>query len=266
MVVSKVVSVHTIKSGFENTFESDFVFPGEQHDFWEFVYVIDGCLEVVKDEKVYVLESGQMTFYAPSVFHGIRSAKGTCPHIIIMSFLLTGNGHEKLGNGVFDVTEKEKSIIFSALSYYNTCLHSNDNLKLQFAAIKLEELMLDLLENQTPRTTPQKNTGSQNYRMIVNTLEQKANDNLTAEQIADCCGMSLSNLKKTFKRYSGIGLMNYYNNIRITRAKSLIQQGKSMLEVSQLLNYSSQYYFTVSFKRYMHMTPTEYKKKMLEEK
>ena len=262
----EVLSVSNLVSCIENTYKSDFVFPGEQHKIWEFVYVKDGCLEVVKDGRVYILESGQMTFYASNVFHGIRSAKGTSPHIIIIAFDLEDTNCEKLGRGVFNLNEKEDALITDAVINYKNYKKTDNKIKLQTATLKLEELMLSLLDNYAPQLIPQKNAGSLNYRIIIKTMEEYAYNNLCADEIAKLCGMSLSNVKKTFKRYSGIGLMNYYNTIRMAKAKSLIEQGKSMNEISQMLNFTNQYYFTVTFKRHTNMTPTEYKKKILEEK
>lgn len=256
----EVISISSLNSCIENTYKSDFVFPGEQHKMWEFVYVKHGSLEVVKDGRVYMLDSGQMTIYTSNVFHGIRSAKGTSPHIIIIAFDLTGCDCEKLGKGVFKVNEKEDALITDAVSHCNNYKKTGNKIKLQMATLKIEELMLSLLDNYTPELMPQKNAGSLNYRLIVKTMEEYAYNNLCAEEIAKLCGMSLSNVKKTFKRYSGIGLMNYYNTIRMSRAKGLIEQGKSMFEISRILNFSNQYYFTVTFKRYTNMTPTEYKK------
>ncbi|POO88627.1 AraC family transcriptional regulator, partial [Clostridium sp. 2-1] len=54
IVVDDLVTVHY----FEYT--SDFFFPGETHDFWEFLYVDKGQLEVTADTTDYILKKGNI--------------------------------------------------------------------------------------------------------------------------------------------------------------------------------------------------------------
>ena len=96
--------------------------------------------------------------------------------------------------------------------------------------------------------------------MIVKCLNESVLDNLSSEDIAKKCGLSLSTLKKTFKKYSGISIKKYYNNLRFLKAIELMNEGKSMAEISDMLNFSSQHYFTVAFKKQCGLPPTQHKK------
>ncbi|MBQ8525912.1 MAG: helix-turn-helix transcriptional regulator [Clostridia bacterium] len=261
--ISKILSVNTVYTSFEMFLEEDFVFSGERHNFWEFLYIIDGTMSVVVEDKVYELEAGNIIFYSPMEFHSIRSAKGTSPHIIIMSFSLSGSGFEKLAGGFFDVGKKEDRLIRSAYSDAAICMEFDDEIKKQLVANKLEELMLGLLETRIMLTSRKKTVGTENYRLIVNVMNENVEKNLSSEEIARLCGMSLSNMKKVFKKYSGVGIMKYYSNLRILKAMELIHSGKTMAETSELLNFSSQHYFTEAFKRQCGITPTEHKKRFL---
>lgn len=262
--ISKMLSVETLYSAFERDCESDFLFTGERHNFWEFLYITDGCMGVAVEDRIYELGGGQMIFYKPMEFHSIWSAGGTTPHFIIMSFSLAGAGFEKLSGGVFDVGKTEDALIRSALSLADLCRVFDDAIKNQRIANTLEELMLCLLEKQVPATTQKKTIGTENYKLILNVMKEHVDKNLSSAQIAALCGLSLSNLKKIFKKYAGMGVMQYYNNLRILKAMDLIRDGKTMAEISDMLNFSSQHYFTEAFKRQCGMTPTKHKKLYLQ--
>lgn len=261
--ITKILSVINVYTAFEMFLENDFVFSGERHNFWEFLYIIDGVVGVAVEDKVYELEKGNIIFYYPMEFHSIWSARGTNPHIIIMSFSLTGSGFEKLAGGFFDVGDKENSLIRSAYTDAVKCMQYDNDIKKQLVANKLEELMLRLLERRVMITEEKLTTGTENYKMIVSVMNENVEKNLSAGEIARLCGMSLSNMKKIFKKYSGMGVIKYYSNLRIIKAMELIHSGKSMAEISEILNFSSQHYFTEAFKRQCGMTPTEHKRRFL---
>lgn len=92
-------------------------------------------------------------------------------------------------------------------------------------------------------------------------MTDNVDKNLSSEEIAGLCGLGLSNLKRIVNKYSGVGVMQYYNNLRILKAMEMIQaRGKSIQEISETLNFSSQNYFTEVFKRQCNFTPSGYKR------
>jgi quercetin dioxygenase-like cupin family protein len=70
--------------------EAGFVFTGESHPFWELLYVKNGMVEVIEDEKTYVLYEGDLICHAPNEFHRIKSAGGTTPRIYVLTLLHSG--------------------------------------------------------------------------------------------------------------------------------------------------------------------------------
>lgn len=258
--VSRKVNIDAFYSGFMHKYDKDFIFTGERHDFWEFLYVIGGSMDVFEEDRIYEVNAGKMIFYAPMEFHSIRSAKGTDPLIIIMSFSLSGEGFDCLTEGVFDVNDAEHNLITSALDAYESATKNGAEDKKQIAAIKIEELILGLIGNKIPENTHINTHATDNYKMIVKCLNESVFENLSSEDIAKKCGISLSTLKKTFKKYSGISIKKYYNNLRFLKAIELMNEGKSMAEISDVLNFSSQHYFTVAFKKQCGLPPTQHKK------
>ena len=60
-----VDSVYTIHY-FEYT--NNFYYAGESHDFWEFVYVDKGSVDICMDDKQITLKKGDIAFHQPNEF------------------------------------------------------------------------------------------------------------------------------------------------------------------------------------------------------
>ena len=59
------------------------------------------------------------------------------------------------------------------------------------------------------------------------------------------------------------GFNRYLNNVRITKAKELIRSSDLRLtDISQMVGYDDQSYFTKVFRRIAGMSPNEYRKKV----
>ena len=110
-----------IYTAFDFVWDSDGVFKGESHDFWELVTVLSGQMEVVEDDRYYLLESGMTVCHAPGEFHRLKSAGGTTPHFAVLTFGHDGVIPERLREGVFILDERmrrEYLEIFYPLNTY----------------------------------------------------------------------------------------------------------------------------------------------------
>ena len=77
--ISSIVTIHY------NEFGSEFRFSGEQHNFWEMVYVDKGCVQVQQDDDTLTLKQGEILFHAPNEFHAIR-ALDSAPNFFVITF------------------------------------------------------------------------------------------------------------------------------------------------------------------------------------
>ena len=53
-----------IYTALEMIWDSKRTFVGESHDFWEIVTVLEGAVEVVEDERSYILRDSEMILHA----------------------------------------------------------------------------------------------------------------------------------------------------------------------------------------------------------
>ena len=97
------------------------------------------------------------------------------------------------------------------------------------------------------------------YYKIVQAMKNNCDKSLTVNDIAILLNMSASNVKRVFAIYSDIGIAKYFLNLRIRRAKELLNEGMSSCEVAEKLGFKPNYFYTV-FKREVGTTPKKYSK------
>ena len=105
-------------------------------------------------------------------------------------------------------------------------------------------------------------TASFFFNINTNITELRKNNfdkSLSVNDIARLINMSASNVKRVFALYSDIGIAKYFLNLRIRRAKELLQEGLSPYEVAEKLGFKPNYFYTV-FKREVGTTPNKYAK------
>lgn len=92
-------------------------------------------------------------------------------------------------------------------------------------------------------------------------VEEHINDPITADDIADACNYSVSNLKYLFQKVFQYGMMDYVNWRKITEAAGrLIQTKETVCSVAYQYGYSSQEVFTRGFYKVWGETPGAYRK------
>ena len=73
--------------------------------------------------------------------------------------------------------------------------------------------------------------------------------------------MSEINLHKTFSKYAGVGIMEYFTRTKMHYATSLLEGGSTVKEVALTLGYTDQNYFSTVYKRITGHTPSQMQKK-----
>ncbi len=251
-----------------------FYFNGEIHDFWEIVYIVDGSAGITADERTFILVSGQMAFHKPMEFHRIWSDKAF--HILLLTFYAEGTGMDFFRNKVLSlepeqilhllsIEKKSEEVIKCAEQAEKNKMIPQPDLHLTHTvAVELESFLLSLMGTKNVDINLQIPKRSEVYKKIVRTLEEHFNESITLEQLAEICDMSVSGLKKTFKKFTDKSVIAYLNDIKMRYAMLWLKEGVSAAEISDRLGYSDPNYFYVVFKRQTGMTTGEFRSRCRE--
>ncbi len=255
-------------SFFEKTYDKDYKYEGEIHNFWEIVCVMDGSLGVTADKDVYILSAGQAILHKPMEFHNIWSESAS-PKIIILSF----SGKMPVPNKrIFtmdnDTVKYISSLYKSASSTFEyeqehnmfiTGIRDGKEFFAEKILKKCELFLMSLLSGDTAEPFTVTEGRAKSYMNIVSFLEANIDKNLCVYDIAKALNMSEPNVKKIFKKYSGMGIIHYFNTLKISKAQNLLKSGMSVKEVSERLGFSDQNYFSTVFKRITGVPPKHFK-------
>ena len=250
----------SIRSAYNFNWDDGFVFEGESHMSWEFVYVVSGCVRVTENENVYNLREGDMIIHAPMEFHTICSDEGTSPNVLVISFVIDGGLPANLTNGVLLLGEKEREeyqYIFERLySFYHN--DELNHLAGQEGSDALSSFLIRVNSNHMAKSKLVMSRSAIEYKKIVTSMIEHLYDNCTLEDIAAYNNTSVSNIKALFRKYCGITPKLHYARLRCTEAIKLMSNGLSAAETADKLNFSSPNYFNTFFKRMTGVPPATF--------
>ncbi len=97
-------------------------------------------------------------------------------------------------------------------------------------------------------------------RKALNYISVHLHEPISVEDLAAHCGLCRRSLSIRFKKEMGLGIVDYIQQEKITEARFLLDHTNlSLPQISAHLNYSSQSYFTVQFKKIIGETPERYR-------
>jgi AraC-like DNA-binding protein len=132
--------------------------------------------------------------------------------------------------------------------------------KAELALKRLELFLLKtIFENETQKTGNPLSQSAKHYAVAVKFLEENLHRNLSVQEIAAACQIGEVNLKKIFSRYAGVGVIAYFNYLKMRAAAELLAHGSTVREASEAMGFLNQNYFCTVFKRVMGKTPKSFK-------
>ncbi|WP_050769791.1 helix-turn-helix transcriptional regulator [Paenibacillus sp. oral taxon 786] len=83
-------------------------------------------------------------------------------------------------------------------------------------------------------------------------------------ELSDLVHLSTYYLSRAFKQTTGFTVIEYFNKLKIDKAKELIlESDKKIKEIALELGFADEFYFSRIFKRTEGMSPSEYYSKIV---
>lgn len=271
LTITYLISIHYFE------YSNNFHFYGEQHDFWELLYVDKGEVIVDADETQHKLQNGDMIFHKPNQWHSVHTNGINAPNLIVIAFKCDSACMSCLNDKIIRVDNGIKKhlirIIIEAKKTYRSKLNnpkinhliksSNpDFASEQLIKLSLEEILIQLIrdESHVPRLNIVEDyEKGENISSILNMLNNNIGSHLTLNDISHLLHLSKPTIMKEFKKHTGISIMEYFTQLKIDRAKTLIREGHyNITQIADMLGYNSIHYFSRVFNKVTGMRPTEY--------
>lgn len=107
----------------------------------------------------------------------------------------------------------------------------------------------------------QKNLEERPIRLAKKYITEHYAESFSLETVSSFVGFNPAYFSTLFKKNTGQNFLDYVKEIRITRAKELLQDTEyDLSEITRMVGYSDVKYFTKLFKEKTHLTPIEFRK------
>ena len=100
------------------------------------------------------------------------------------------------------------------------------------------------------------------YKQILYDIENHYFQNITLSSLTNKFSISVSTLRRYFKKYADTSPMEYINDLRLEKAKfMLIESDMQISEISYSVGFDDALYFSKFFKNKTGLSPKEFRKK-----
>ncbi len=272
--VKEQVKIDRLYSLFKRHYDKGHHFTGEMHDFWEVVYVIDGEVIISADENVHNFKSGDIIFHKPLELHKFNVVGEDGATLFIFSFSMTGNICKKMercayhldkyGRNImksfidfFEREEEKLSDLKNEKSFYDVLPYfADDNIFLHTVSTHICRIVLSLADG-TNTLSKTKTHETELFRQALIIMNERVAENLLVNELAEVLNISVSSLKRLFDRYAGMSVHKYFLTLKIKTATLMLKGGMAVNEVSDALGFSSQGYFSATYKRETGNNPSQ---------
>ncbi|MBQ7373829.1 MAG: AraC family transcriptional regulator [Clostridia bacterium] len=282
--ISNVLSVSEIVTIHYQKLSKNYIFPNEEHDFWEMIYCDKNQLLVSVGNNKKLLKKGEILFIKPNDAHSVLGDGNADSNIFIVSFVCKSRTMTYFKDKQFKVPEDARYLLSSIMTEAKQTfvipdfnpnlsrLEPKENANIGGAQLiknNLEELLIKLIRAETTKPTSSEifiskiENSSSLEDEIIKILQSNIYGKITLDKIASELHYGKTTVCKTFKQKTGFSIINYYLKLKIDESKKLIRNNHNFSEISELLGFDSLPHFTKTFKKLTQMTPREYKNSIL---
>ena len=234
----------------------------------ELVFDDGGRRRVLCNNREYLAEAGDLILFNPRDNHacsqvGDELLNWRCLHV----------GEETMRRLIRQITGAEALPVFapnivpqSELVPLLRDLHamvleeSADFCKEELLFALLEQLLEEFAAPFTPPAPQVGDAAARAIRAVCIFLEEHYAERISLDDLGRLAGLDKYYLLRAFTRVKGITPYRYLENVRIARAKALLETGVPPVEAALSAGFADQSHFTKFFKCFIGLTPKQYQR------
>lgn len=253
-------------------YEGDWQSIPHSHPFSELFYVVNGNGSFVAEGREFSVCKNDMVIINPHVEHTEKSRDTSPLEYIVLGIDGLSFSFEKMASAPDAVSVQSASGTAHKYNVQNTNVYAYLNIMLEEISSKeenyeavcqnlLEVLLICMLRNGNLSIIQSSNTIlSRECMQIKNYLDSNYSENITLDTLASITHMNKYYMAHAFTKYTGLSPINYLLQKRIQEGKSLLESTTySIAQISAMLGFSSQSYFSQAFKKSTGTTPIQHR-------
>lgn len=242
-------------------------FPNHFHDYYVIGFVEDGERVLSCKNREYDIKKGDVLLFNPGDSHAcVQSDDGTLDYrgINITKEVMLDLAEEVTGRR--DLPGFSQNVIFDEeITCYLRPLHElvmkgSCEFGKEESLLLLISLLIQKYGQPFESCIPE---CRDEIEKACAFMEQHYAERIYLAEIARCAGLSKSALLRAFTRSKGVTPYSYLENIRIGKAKKLLEQGVPPVEVALRTGFSDQSHFTNYWSRFIGLSPGAYREMFL---
>ena len=223
-------------------------------------FIIEGKGAYYINDKVYNLKKGDVFAIFPDDVVSYRADKNEPWYFGWIGFIGTNASEYYKHIGFSEnslITHLDNNFFVNGIM---NCLdYIEENEKSGLSTLRLDAFVLEILSSF--ETDRQKDSKPYIQNAILY-MEMNYNNKILLADVAKKCGLEYSYFFKLFKNEIGISPNEYLINLRIEKAKKLLNANTEIKNIPALVGISDVYYFTKLFKKCVGATPSDYRKSL----
>ena len=215
-----------------------------------FAFFLDGEGDFYLGEKSYRVTSGTFIRFEKGDYYRF-DIEPSCSYIVSDMDISFSQG--SVLPRIFDCIDEEQALIEKA---YRIWVEQGE-----YCYTEVRIILLRFFEQLSKRMRTHAKGHTEFISDALSYIHRNYSRNFTLEDVAMAANVSASYLRASFKEELGRSVMQYREELRISRAKAMILSGEFKLkEISEELGYYDIYHFSKRFKEAVGLSPGEYGK------
>lgn len=253
-------------------YEGDWQSILHSHPFSELFYVVRGNGSFITEGMEFPVSRNDMVIINPNVQHTEKSVQTEPLEYIVLGIEGLSFSFENIAvaqEGVYMQTAfgevyKYNTQNSNIYAYLNIMLEEISKKEENYETVcqnLLEVIMICMLRNNNLSIVQSNNILlNRECTQIKNYLDANYAENITLDMLASLSHMNKYYMAHAFTKYIGISPITYLLQKRIQEGKSLLESTSySISQISAMLGFSSQSYFSQAFKKSTGKTPVQYR-------
>jgi AraC-like DNA-binding protein len=252
-----------------------------RHEYFEILYVTSGSAICQVHNRPLFVNEGDLVIVGSTFFHRIEAINSSSMTMVALFFepdLIRGDGGDAaqylspflaedntFPHVVPATTQVPREVLEMILKIRAQLPASSQRARL---AVKtyLKMILLQLMNhfsNHTGslRVLQRHERALQKLFPLFHHISENAGAPISVREAGRICGMSASHFMNFFKTVVGMSFTHYLNQQRIARAQTLLSETEEVLtDIAQELGFCDQSYFGSVFRKYVGMTPADYRR------
>lgn len=230
------------------------IYPIHDHAWGEFIYAYDGVMELNIGQKNYITPPPYGIWLPPHLSHS-----GTTRTVVSHGTLYI---HESLCQNL----SSEAGILLTSPLVTALFLHlksqseSQDILNTQPEHLRILHVILDQLQLAQQIHSYLPGSDHPALKQILNYLHLNPADNRPLQELAQQINMTERTLARHCQSELGMSLNEWRQRLKVMKAMTMLTDHKTVENIALDLGYASSSAFICMFKRWMNITPDQFRK------